>query len=318
MKYYRPKNSLVSPRFEGIKTFMRLPHKETLENVDFVVVGAPFDTSCSFRVGTRFGPAAIREVSVFFKDYNENLDIKIFDHISGIDYGDIDIVPGFIEQSYEKIEAGLVDVYKKGIIPIVLGGDHSISLPQLRAIKKAYGPVALVHFDSHSDTFDTYCEQKYNHATPFRRAVEEGCLIPENSIQVGLRGAMYAPEERDEIRELGLDFITAAEVHEIGIDATIARIRERVKDAPVFVTFDIDFIDPAYAPGTGTPEVGGFTTWEAEKIVRGLRGLDFKGFDLVEVLPAYDHSQITSFAAGNIAWQFISLIACNEADRTKK
>jgi agmatinase len=317
MKGYQPKNSLTSPRFEGIKTFMRLPHIETLDNVDFLIVGLPFDTSCSYRVGARFAPAAIREASVFNKNYNYELDVEIFEHLSGVDYGDIDIVPGYIEKSYEKIEAGLGEIYKKNIVPICLGGDHSVTLPQLRSIKDAFGPVALVQFDSHSDTFDEYCGQKYNHATPFRRAIEEGCMLPENSIQVGLRGAFYSPRELEDIRALGLDFITAHELHQIGIAETVARISKRVNGAPVFVTFDIDFIDPAYAPGTGTPEVGGFTTAQAQELVRGLRGLDFKGFDVVEVLPAYDPGQITSFAAANIAWQFISLMACNAADRKK-
>ena len=313
MKGYTPINSLVSPRFSGVKTFMRLPHMQTTENIDFAIVGVPFDTSCSFRVGARFAPAALREASVFFKNYNEDLEISIFDYLSGVDYGDLDVVPGFILESYAKIEAGLTDLYAKGIVPICMGGDHSITLPELRALHKACGPVALVHFDSHSDVFDTYIGQKYNHATPFRRAVEEGLVMPEHSIQIGLRSPLYSKEERAESSDLGYAYITGSQLHRMGIEACIQKIHERVGDAPVFVTFDIDFIDPAYAPGTGTPELAGFTTWEALELVRGLRGLNFKGFDLVEVLPAYDHAQLTSFAGAGIIWQFISLLACKAA-----
>lgn len=318
MNKYLPVNSLVSPRFEGIKTFMRLPHVKTTEDIDFAIVGLPFDTSCSFRVGARFAPAALREASIFFKNYNEDLEISIFDNISGVDYGDIDIAPGFILESYEKIEAGLQPLFDKGIIPICMGGDHSVTLPELRALCKAQGPVALIHFDSHSDVFDTYVGQKYNHATPFRRAVEEGLVLPEHSIQVGLRSPLYSPEERAESSDLGYDYITGSQLHRMGIEKAVERIRERVGDKPVFVTFDIDFVDPAYAPGTGTPELAGFTSWESLELVRGLRGLDFRGFDLVEVLPAYDHAQLTSFMGAGIMWQFISLIACNAAEKKNK
>lgn len=314
MSQYQPKNSLVSPRFEGIKTFMRLPHLETTDDVDFLIIGVPFDTSCSFRVGSRFAPASLREASVFFKSYNEDLEVNIFDNISGVDYGDIDIVPGFIMESYEKIEAALTPIFQKRIIPICMGGDHSITLPELRALAKTQGPVALVHFDSHSDVFDSYIGQKYNHGSPFRRAVEEGLLLPENSIQVGLRAPQYSREERFESSELGFDYITGSQLHRMGIEQAIARIRQRVGNAPVFVTFDIDFFDPAYAPGTGTPELAGFTTWEGLELVRGMRGFDFRGFDLVEVLPPYDHAMITAFAGAGVMWQFLSLVALNVAN----
>ncbi len=313
MQNYQPINSLVSPRFGGVKTFMRLPHLKTTQDVDFAVVGVPFDTSCSYRVGARFAPAALREASVFFKNYNEDLDIDIFKYLSGVDYGDIDIVPGFILESYEKIEQGLLPIYQDGVVPICMGGDHSITLPQLRALNKVHGPVALVHFDSHGDIYDTYVGQKYNHATPFRRAVEEGLLITEHSIQVGLRSPLYSADERRESSDLGFAYITGSQLHRMGIEKGIQTIRERVGDAPVFVSFDIDFLDPAYAPGTGTPELAGFTSWEALELVRGLRGMNFRGFDLVEVLPAYDHANITAFAGAGIMWQFISLLACGAA-----
>lgn len=312
MAKYQPKDSFKSPRFCGVRTFMRLPAIEVLKDVDFLICGIPFDTAGSYRIGTRFGPQAIREVSVLLRPYNPNLDVDIYKYISGIDYGDVDIVPGYIEESYKKTEDFLAPVFSSQAVPIILGGDHSVTLPVLRAIRAARGPVALVHFDSHSDTWDSYFDKKFNHGTVFRRAVEEGCILPESTIQVGMRGPLYDPSDWKEAEKFGFEIITTAEIRKIGLENTALRIRERIKDNPVYVSFDIDFIDPAFAPGTGTPEVGGFSTWESLELVRtGLQGLDFVGFDLVEVLPAYDSGQITAFAAANTVFEFISLIANN-------
>ncbi|SFR05240.1 agmatinase [Desulfoscipio geothermicus] len=312
MTKYQPINSFESPRFCGVRTFMRLPNKRTLTDVDFIVSGIPFDTGGSFRIGTRFGPQAIRDASILLRPYNPVLDVNIFDYCSGVDYGDIDVVPGYIEESYQRIEESITPIFESDVVPIFLGGDHSVTLPELRAVAKSKGPVALVHFDSHSDTWDSYFEKSYNHGTPIRRAIEEKCLLVENSIQVGMRGPLYGPEDLNDAREMGLEVLTTQESREIGIAETVKRIKERVQDKPVFVTFDIDFLDPVYAPGTGTPEIGGFTTWEAQHLVReGLRGLNFVGFDLVEVLPSYDSNQVTAFAAAGIVYEFISLLALN-------
>lgn len=316
MKKYKPIDSLKSPRFAGVSTFMRLPNIATLEDVDFIVAGVPFDTGCTFRVGSRFGPKAIRDASVILKPYNPELNVDIFEYCSGVDYGDINISPGFIEDSYRIIEEALIPVFDHDIIPICMGGDHSITLPELRAAAKVKGPVALIHFDSHSDTLDSFFGQIYNHGTSFRRAVEERLLLTENSIQIGLRGPIYAPQLLDDARQMGFELLTACEMRKIGLEETIKRIRERVGDKPAFVTFDIDFLDAAYAPGTGTPEIGGFTTWEAQKIVReSLVGLNIIGYDLVEVLPSYDPSQITSFAAAGIMHEFLSLIALHKKQK---
>ena len=316
MPKYQPLDSLKSPRFSGVSTFMRLPNIHTLEDVDFIVTGVPFDTGGTFRVGCRFGPKAIRDASVILKPFNPELNINIFEHCSGVDYGDIDIVPGFIEDSYQKIEEELIPVFVNDIIPICMGGDHSITLPELRAVAKTKGPVALIHFDSHSDTYNSYFGHRYNHGTPFRRAVEEKLLLTENSIQVGIRGPIYEPQNLEEARQLGFEILSAGEIRKIGIEESIKRIRKRVQDKPAFVTFDIDFLDAAYAPGTGTPEIGGFSTWEAQKFLReGLAGLDIIGYDLVEVLPSYDPSSITSFAAAGMIYEFISLIALNKKNR---
>jgi agmatinase len=308
--HYEPANSFETPRFSGVRTFMRLPNVRDLERADAAIVGAPFDTGASFRAGARFGPEGIRSVSHLLRPYNPSQDVSIFEHLSVIDYGDVAVVPGFIEESYEKISEGLEEVHRAGVVPIVFGGDHSIALPELRAAAAVHGPLALVQFDSHADTWDEYFGKKYNHGTVFRRAVEEGLLRPERSIQVGMRGSLYEAGDLEASRELGFDLITTDGVRKTGISGTIDRIRERVDDAKVYVSFDVDFVDPAFAPGTGTPEIGGFTSREAQEFVRGLAGLRLVGCDVVEVYPQYDGSgQVTSLLAANVAYEFLSLIA---------
>lgn len=309
MADYRPVDPRESPRFSGIKTFMRLPHLKTTEGVDIAIIGVPFDTGASYRVGARFGPEAIRSVSALLRHHNEVLNVSIFDHCSVVDYGDLPVNPGYIEDSYKMIEDGITPVLNGDVFPIMLGGDHSVTLPELRAIVKKHGPVALIQFDSHTDTGNQRFGRKYTHGTPFRRAIEEGLLLVDNSIQVGMRGSVYEETSLDDARKLGFDLITTVEIQEQGIEALIKRIHDRVGDAKVFVSFDIDFVDPAYAPGTGTPEVGGFTSSEALRIVRGLKGLNFIGFDLVEVLPQYDPSLVTALLASNLVYEFMSLIA---------
>ena len=315
MTRYEPANSFETPRFSGVRTFMRLPNVQDLENADVAIVGAPFDTGASFRAGARFGPEGIRSVSHLLRPYNPSQRVSIFEHLSVIDYGDVPVVPGFIEESYERISGGLEPIHRAGVVPIVLGGDHSIALPELRAAAAVHGPVALVQFDSHADTWDAYFGQKYNHGTPFRRAVEEGLLDPSLSIQVGMRGSLYEAGDLEDSRELGFDLVPTDEVREIGIPAVVERIRERVGDAKVYVSFDIDFVDPAYAPGTGTPEIGGYTGREAQEFVRGLAGIDIVGCDVVEVYPSYDGpGQVTSLLAANVAYELLSLVARRVSD----
>jgi agmatinase len=213
----------------------------------------------------------------------------------------VPVVPGYIEESYRRIAEGLEPIHRAGVVPIVLGGDHSIALPELRAAAAVHGPLALVQFDSHPDTWDVYFGKKHTHGTPFRRAVEEGLLKSERSIQVGMRGSLFDSGDWNDSRELGFELISTDEIRELGIDETIARIRERVGDAKVFVSFDVDFVDPAFAPGTGTPEIGGFTSREAQEFVRALAGINTVGFDVVEVYPQYDPAQITTLLAANVA-----------------
>ncbi|BCU81473.1 agmatinase [Polycladomyces abyssicola] len=316
MVKYQPKDSFESPRFCGPRTFMRLPYMEQLDKqMDFVITGIPFDTGQSFRTGARFGPEAIRDFSILLRPYNPEQDINIFDYVSGVDYGDIPVVPGYISETYEKIEEGLAPVVEKGIIPIVLGGDHSITLGELRAIAKKYGPVALLQFDAHSDTWDSYFGKKYNHGTVFRRAIEEGLLDVSRSIQIGMRGGLYGPTDLQDARDLGLELYTTNDFKRVGVEKMLDIIHRRVGSGPVFLSFDIDFLDPVYAPGTGTPEVSGVSIDDALALVRGLTGIDFVGFDLVEVLPAYDHGQITAAAASNIVYEFITLIALAKKNR---
>jgi agmatinase len=310
MTRYEPANSFETPRFSGVRTFMRLPNVQDLENADVAIVGAPFDTGASFRAGARFGPEGIRSASHLLRPYNPSQDVSIFEHLSVVDYGDVPVVPGFIEESYGRIREGLEPIHRAGVNPIVLGGDHSIALPELRAAAAVHGPLALVQFDSHADTWDAYFEKKYNHGTVFRRAVEEGLLVSERSIQVGMRGSLYGSGDLEASRELGFDLVTTDAVRKLGIEETISRIRERVGDAKVYVSFDVDFVDPAFAPGTGTPEVGGFSSWEAQEFIRGLARTQIVGCDVVEVYPQYDGpGQVTALLAANVAFELLSLIA---------
>ena len=315
MTRYEPADSFATPRFSDVRTFMRLPHVRDLTNADAAIVGAPFDTGATFRVGARFGPEAIRSVSHLLRPYNPSQDVSIFEHLSVIDYGDVPVVPGFIEESYERIAEGLEPIHRAGVVPIVLGGDHSVALPELRAAAAVHGPVALVQFDSHADTWDAYFGQKYTHGTPFRRAAEEGLLDPSRSVQVGMRGSIYDERDWEDAKDMGFDLVPTDEVRELGIPAVKERIKDRVGDAKAYVSFDVDFVDPAYAPGTGTPEVGGYTSREAQEFVRGLAGIDIVGCDVVEVYPSYDGpGQVTSLLAANVAYELLSLVARRGGD----
>jgi agmatinase len=310
MKGYGPVDAMKYPRFSGIRTFMRLPHVTDLDGVDFAVIGAPFDTGSTFRVGARFGPEGIRSASALLRPYNPSLDVLIFDHLSGVDYGDFPVVPGYLPESHDKIAEGMRPLLEAGVTPIVLGGDHSITLPELRAVAERYGPVALIQFDSHGDVWSGYFGGKDTHGTPFRRAVEESLLDTSRSSQIGLRGSIYESDDLQQSRDLGFKVITADELHLAGMDAVTAAVKERAGDGPCFLTFDIDFVDPTYAPATGTPEVGGFTSWESQYLVRGLQGVNFVAFDLVEVSPPYDNAgATTSLLAANLVYEFISLLA---------
>ena len=310
----QPASALSSPRFCNMGTFMRMTKEDSAKGLDFAIAGAPFDTASSFRSGSRFGPNAIRNISAMMKPNNVILQVNIMENLKGGDIGDFNVTPGYIHPTYDAIEAGVAGILEENAVPIVLGGDHSITLAELRAVAKKYGPVALVHFDSHSDLCDEVFGQKYNHGTPFRRAIEEGLIDPAHSIQIGMRGSLYDPNEHKMAADLGMLLIPAHKVREMGFEALIRTAMERVGDKPVFLTFDIDFVDPAYAPGTGTPEVAGFTSYESLSLVRAIKDMNFVGFDIVEVLPAYDSGEVTAYLAANIVFEYLSILAAKKKD----
>lgn len=310
----QPASALSSPRFCNMGTFMRMTKVDSAKGLDFAIAGAPFDTASSFRSGSRFGPNAIRNISAMMKPNNVILQVNIMENLKGGDIGDFNVTPGYIHPTYDAIEAGVAGILEENAVPIVLGGDHSITLAELRAVAKKYGPVALVHFDSHSDLCDEVFGQKYNHGTPFRRAIEEGLIDPAHSIQIGMRGSLYDPNEHKMAADLGMLLIPAHKVREMGFEALIRTAMERVGDKPVFLTFDIDFVDPAYAPGTGTPEVAGFTSYESLSLVRAFKDMNFVGFDIVEVLPAYDSGEVTAYLAANIVFEYLSILAAKKKD----
>lgn len=311
----KPATAFASPRFCNTGNFMRMQRLESAEGLDFAVYGIPFDTASSYRSGARFGPQGIRNISVMMKTNNPVHEVNILDYLSGADLGDVNVVPGYIHPTYEKIEEFVSDIVQYDCIPIALGGDHSVTLGELRAIAKKHGPVSLVHFDSHADINDEVFGEKYNHGTPFRRAIEEGLIDPHKSIQVGMRGSIYDAGEFKLAHDLGLTLIPTHKVREMGLPAVIEEIKRVVGDNKVFLTFDIDFVDPAYAPATGTPEVGGYTSFEAIQLMRGVTGLNFVGFDIVEVAPAYDHAEITSLLAANLVFEFISGLALQKKNK---
>jgi agmatinase len=313
MPHYVPEDSLQSPRFTGPPTFARLPLVRSLGGVDVAVVGVPFDTGVTYRVGGRFGPNAVRAASVMLRPYNPNLDIKPFDVLSCVDHGDIAIVPGYTERSYAAIEAAVGPIVEAGVIPLLIGGDHACTLPHLRATRSR-GPVAVIDFDSHTDAWDSYFGEKYNHGTWMRRAIEEGLVDVTHSIEIGLRGSLYDAADWTDLRsELGLEYLTTEDLFRLGPEAVASAIRDRVGDRPAFISFDIDVVDPAHAPGTGTPEAGGPSARDMLAILRGLTGIDFVGFDVVEVIPAYDPAGQTATLAANLAYEMLSLVAVRRA-----
>ena len=307
---YRPVDALTYPRFSGIRTFMRLPHVTDLRGVDAVVYGIPFDTATSFRTGQRYGPEGIRSASVLLRPYHSAFEIDICDELSIVDYGDVPVAPGDTEGTYRRIEGALAPIVDAGIFPLGLGGDHSITLAELRALARRRGPLALVQLDAHADTWESYFEQRYFHGTTFKRAAEEGVIDPTASVQAGMRGPLYAAEDLAVSEDLGFKVIPAKELRALGPQRFGETAIERIGGRPVFLSFDVDFLDPAYAPGTGTPEVGGFSTAEALAFLHALRGITLAGADVVEVAPSYDGpGQATSVAAANVAWELLGLRA---------
>ena len=298
------------PRISGIRTFARREHTRDLTGVDVAVVGVPFDTGASFRTGTRFGPEGIRSASTLLREYDPALDVAALEDLRIVDRGDVAIAPGNSERAVGEIAEQLEDIVKAGAIPLVLGGDHTIALAELRALAGRHGPLGLALLDAHADTWDSYRGERYFHGTPFRRAVEEGLIEPSRSLLAGMRGSLYSSADLADARELGFELVPWSELRELAADAYGERVRERLGEGPAFFSFDIDFVDPAFAPATGTPEVGGPTSAQALDLVRALRGIQIAGADVVEVSPPYDGpGQITSLCAANVAYAMLGLIA---------
>src|SRR4051812_25689203 len=305
------RDSAQSPRFAQPATFMRLPHQTDLTGVDVALLGVPFDSGTSYRSGARLGPREIRAQSSLIRPYSYFQKVSPFERLTVVDAGDIDAPPVGIDLAYAAIEPGVDRVLAAGAIPVIAGGDHSITLPILRAVARRHGPIALVQFDAHIDTWGDYFGGKYFHGSPFRRAIEERLIDPKRYVQVGIRGPMYGEDEDFGYqRDLGVTTIDIGMVKRDAVGTTIARIRDVVGSQPVYVTFDIDSVDPAYAPGTGTPEVGGLTSYEAQVLVRGLAGVDMIGCDVVEVAPVFDGpGQITAVLAANIMFELLCVRA---------
>ena len=295
--------------FAGIASFMRRPVTRTVQPGDVAIVGIPFDSGTSYRSGARFGPRAIREASLLLWGYNNALEIQPLDHLTVVDTGDVDVIPPSIDDTYHNIQTEVAALIGGGASIIALGGDHSVSLPLLRAHHTRYGALSLIHVDAHPDTWSSeYGDRPYSHGTPFRRALEERLITPGAYIQVGLRGPTTAAGDLAEARQLGARIVTLDEAAVLGIPRVIEAVRETVQ-APIYLSLDIDAADPAFAPGTGTPEVGGFTSHQLLTLLRGLAGLEIVGFDLVEVSPPFDPSGITAILAANLAFEMLSLLA---------
>ncbi len=300
----------ATPRISGIRTFARKPHSRDLDGVDAAIAGVPFDTGASYRTGARFGPEAIRSASVLLREWDPVLEVATLEELSIVDWGDVGLSPGDAERAVAQIAEQLEPIAAAGVAPLVLGGDHLVALGELRALAATHGPLALVLLDSHADTWDSYMGQRYFHGTPFKRAVEEGLIDPARSLLAGMRGPGYSARDLGDARELGFEVVPWPQLAVLGPRAYGERVRERVGGSAAFLSFDIDFVDPAFAPATGTPEVGGPTSAEALGFVRELVGIDFRGFDVVEVSPPYDSpGQVTSLLAANLAHAMLGLLA---------
>ena len=309
-KPIEPISGTVIPRFAGPSTFARLPELRDVSHCDVAIVGIPFDAGTSYRPGARFGPQAIRQASRHLRtQYHPAYDTEPFAEQQVADAGDISCNPYNIEKAVLEIQKAVTDLLGKVDKVISLGGDHTIALPLLRAVNHYHGPVALVHFDAHLDTWDTYYGAPYTHGTPFRRAAEEKLFLESASMHVGIRGPLYSKDDLKNDKELGFKVIHCDEFQNEGIDHVAKRIKDRVGNNPMYLSIDIDVLDPAHAPGTGTPEIAGMSSRELVGVLRGLAGLNIVSADVVEVSPAYDHAELTSLSAATTVFEITNLFA---------
>jgi agmatinase len=308
-----PVDATVVPRYAGEATFARLPRIDEVGQADVAILGVPFDSGISYRPGARFGPSHIRESSRLLRPYNPALKVPVFAGQQVADAGDLTVNPFSIDDAIAAIERGARSLLERTRFVLTLGGDHTVALPMLRAVSAVHGPVAVVHFDAHLDTWDTYFGAAYTHGTAFRRAAEEGLLDRTGCLHVGIRGPLYTQADLDQDSELGFRVIAAPDLDEFGVSGVAERIRHRVGDRPMYVSVDIDVLDPAHAPGTGTPEAGGLSNRELLATLRSFAQLNLVGADIVEVAPAYDHAQITGIAAAHVGYELLSALAARKA-----
>jgi agmatinase len=306
---YEPWDALQAPRFTGPRTYARLPFVKDLQGVDAAVFGMPWDGGASFRPGTRFGPEAIRSASGMIRTYNAVQRVQVFGELSSIDYGDSPTAPGYIEDTLARIESFVRPLAESDAVPIGMGGDHSVTLAELRALAAVHGPLGLVHLDSHTDLWDAYNGHPYAHGTMFRRALEEGIVDRSRMLQAGIRGPLYGADDEAIPAELGVETISWIDLEAMSAAELADRVRARLGEQPAFLSLDVDFVDCAFCPGTGTPEVGGPTSFQALSYLRALVGLPFVGFDVVEVSPPYDGpGQVTALFAANVIFEMLSLV----------
>lgn len=300
-----------APRYCGISTFMNQPHTKDVTGADVAIIGIPFEMGTA--PGNIFAPKEIRHVSWLLRSSSLLHGVDVLEELKIVDYGDMTVFTGQWETSFPLIENELEAIVRKGVVPISMGGCHSVTYPQLKAMSKIYRDIALIQIDAHTDTHDVYFgNQRYTSGSFVRRAIEDGLIDAGSSIQVGIRGTAYSPDDIKQSLDLGLDVMTTDDIVDAGIKETVARIRNRVGNKKVFLTFDMDVIDPAFAPGTARAEPGGLTSREALGILKGLEGLDFIGFDTAEVNPTHDSSNLTTILASNIIFEFLSLLAAGK------
>lgn len=304
-----PTDSAQVPRFAGPATFALLPRVDEVEKLDVAILGVPFDSGVSYRPGARFGPAHVRQSSRLLRPYHPTLDVSPFAAQQVADAGDVPVNPFDIEEALGTVEAAAKALSDTGAKLVTIGGDHTIALPLLRNMARIHGPVAMLHFDAHLDTWDTYFGAAYTHGTPFRRAFEEGLLDMDALSHVGTRGPLYGKQDLEDDERFGFGIVSSADIYRRGADAVVQQLRERIGDRPLYISIDIDVLDPAHAPGTGTPEAGGMTSRELLEILRGLADLNVVGADVVEVSPAYDHAELTGVAAAHVVYELVSMFA---------
>ena len=316
---FRPISGNVLPRFAGIPTFMRLPHlaPEEAEEVDIGLIGVPWDGGTTNRPGARHGPRQMRDSSTLMRNVHHVTGVRPYELANCADLGDTPVNPVDLEDSLARIQRFFETVHGQGIMPLSAGGDHLVTLPIMRAIAKDR-PVGMVHFDAHTDTWDRYFgDYTYTHGTPFRRAIEEGLLDPKRTIQIGIRGGLYTPQDKDWGLEQGIRVIEIEEFFELGAQRVVEEARRVVGEGPTYISFDVDGLDPVYTPGTGTPEIGGFSTHEAQIMLRGLRGLNLVGGDVVEVSPPFDPSGNTALVGVTLMFEILCLLSERVAQQAK-